>query len=116
MGSREDEETHDLAPASSVLMVVVAGVLVAAVAVWSTAAYYSLGNCLRASCEQWSEEQPEGIGREISDRLPPCPPSLDLARAPGSGFIEDTGMLRLLTCSFFHRGADTCFRQTNITK
>ena len=89
--------------------------LVGAVKRWSPVAYYSLTDRLREPCEAWCAEQPEGIGQEILNRLPPCPRTLEQASASNSGFRRDTGLARFLSQNFFHRGAETCFRQTTFT-
>lgn len=86
--------------------------IIGAVKRWSTIAYYSVTQSLRDSCERWCREQPPGIGREILARLPACPRRLDQALAQNSGFKEDRGLARSLSRMFFHRGAETCFRQT----
>lgn len=90
--------------------------LIGAVKRWSSVAFYSLNNILREHCETWCSEQPEGIGSEILARLPACPRRLEQARAQNSGFREDTGIARFLSRSFFHRGAESCFRQTTFTE
>ena len=79
---------------------------------WSSVTFYSDTDRLLTPCQRWCNDQPEGIGREILDRLPPCPRTVEQARSPNSGFREDSGIARFLSQNFFHRGADTCFRQT----
>ena len=40
-------------------------------------------------CKAWSLEEPEGIGEEILNRLPPCPRRIQDIRIPNSGFTEE---------------------------
>ena len=83
----------------------------------------------RILCETWSFLEPENIGQEILDRLPPCPPTSVGARAPNSGFREerlsssirvvgqvqnffDTTIIDDKFREFFHPRTSSCFRQT----
>ena len=83
----------------------------------------------RFLCEKWGLLQPENIGQEILDRLPPCPPTSAGARAPNSGFREerlsssirvvgqvqkflDTTIIDDKFREFFHPRTSSCFRQT----
>ena len=81
---------------------------------WSTVLYYSFSNTLRTNCKEWCDSQPDNIGRTILDELEmesrSCPPLLSQARLLSSGLVEDSGINRLLSNRFFHRGTDTCFR------
>jgi len=43
----------------------------------------------RFLCEAWGLLQPDNIGQEILDRLPPCPRTAASARAQNSGFKEE---------------------------
>ena len=82
---------------------------------WSPVAFFTrvvASAALRAACELWCSQQPEGIGQTLLDQVLPCPPTLQQARAPNSGLTEDVGPARFLSQNFFHRGADACFRQT----
>ena len=83
---------------------------------WSSLAYFTQDNCRRdshltAKCENWQNDQ-RVSGDDIVLRLPPCPWNVLQARAVNSGLKEDSGVARTLSRNFFHRGADTCFRQT----
>ena len=83
------------------------------IAQWSDALYVAASNFLRSKCDEWCENQPEGIGEEILERLPPCPPTLARARADSVFEEEDFGdNFR----DFFHPGASNCFRQVVFTE
>lgn len=43
----------------------------------------------RSHCETWGRNEPDNIGQEILNRLPPCPPTAASARAQNSGFKEE---------------------------
>lgn len=90
--------------------------VVGAVRRWSTMIFYSASNALLQPCQSWCDDQPDNIGEELLSRLPPCPPRVEQARAQNSGFKEDSGVARFLSRNFFHRGADTCFRQTTFDR
>ena len=90
-------------------------------------------------CESWSLEEPEGIGQEILNRLPPCPLRIRDIRIPNSGFTEEkfSSLLPVIGAvgnidlpvvgrigdhigftviddkfrEFFHPGTSSCFRQ-----
>ena len=83
------------------------------VAQWSKAIYVSGSNFLRDLCDEWCENEPEGIGEEILERLPPCPPTLPQARADSVFDEEDLGDDFRET---FHPGAFSCFRQVVFTE
>ena len=83
------------------------------IAQWSDALYVAGSNFLRSKCDEWCENQPESIGEEILERLPPCPPTLARARADSVFEEEDLGdNFR----EFFHPGASNCFRQVVFTE
>lgn len=95
------------------------------VAQWTSTIYYAhgvnniaarLGITLERRCIDWCRDQPEGIGETILNRLPPCPPRVDQARAPNSGFAEDLGYWTRQSNRFFHPEAATCFRQSTFTR
>ena len=82
----------------------------------------------RALCELWGALQPPNIGEEILDRLPQCPLTATGARAPNSGFKEETlssvvpvidGIQDFFETTiiddgfreFFHPTTSSCFRQ-----
>ena len=86
----------------------------------------------RLACEAWAKSQPTDIGQQLSDHLPPCPCTRELAAAPTSGFIEEMfssvipysnegfdkyyhyTVKVLIDDSFlryFHDGASSCYRQ-----
>ena len=77
---------------------------------WTSSLYYSLSNTFRQKCQDWCDMQPENIGEDIVRELTPCPPLVEQARLPNSGLVEDEGISRLLSNTFFHRGTETCFR------
>ena len=77
---------------------------------WTAPLYYSLNNNFRQKCLDWWEMQPENIGEDIISELRACPPLVQRARRPNSGLVEDSGISRLRSNSFFHRGTTTCFR------
>ena len=88
------------------------------IGLWSGIAYMALSSELRERCEAWSESQPANVGREILDRLPPCPPTVQRA-VEDSRFEEErlssviyVTMFDVQWRSFFHEGAASCFRQT----
>ena len=83
---------------------------------------------LRPACEEWARTQPDNIGAEINNRLPPCPCTEDRARAPNSGFREErlssiikvigrvqdyfeTTIIDDAFRNFFHPRTASCFRQ-----
>ena len=83
------------------------------IAQWSEPVYMYGSNFLRDLCDEWCENEPEGIGEEILERLPPCPPTLPQARADSVFDEEDHGDdFR----EFFHRGTFSCFRQVVFTE
>ena len=88
------------------------------VGVWSGMAYLALLNELRERCEAWCESQPENIGQEILDRLPPCPPTMQRAiedtrfEEERLSSVIDVTMYDIQWRRFFHEGATSCFRQT----
>ena len=82
----------------------------------------------RILCESWGLLQPDNIGQEILDRLPPCPRTAAGARAQNSGFREErlsslvpvigqvqnffgTTIVDDKVREFFHPGTSSCFRQ-----
>ena len=83
------------------------------VAQWSDAVYVHGSNYLRDKCDEWCENQPEGIGEEILERLPPCPPTVAQVRADSDFEEEDLGEgFR----EFFHPNTSSCFRQVVFTE
>ena len=87
----------------------------------------------RLACEIWSLTQPENIGDEIRQRLPPCPTTLSVIEAPNSGFREEklsstvnfvgtiqdyfgTTVIDDVFRTYFHPDTDKCFRQTVTSK
>jgi len=80
---------------------------------WSEVVTISGSNFLRDRCQAWSEGQPEGIGDEILARLPPCPPTVERARADSVFEEEDLGDDFRET---FHPGTASCFRQVVFTR
>lgn len=86
------------------------------VAQWTSTLYYALSMRLETLCIRWCATQRTGIGESIRNRLPPCPPRVDQARTPNSGFTEDSGFWTQQTNRFFHPDAATCFRQNSFTR
>ncbi len=84
--------------------------LVNRVFLWTTILYFVGGGALRLSCEAWCNEQPTDIGERLLDELPPCPPRVTQAKLFNSGFVEDSGLSRLI----FHIESDTCFRSREV--
>jgi len=80
---------------------------------WSEIVAISGSNFLRDRCQEWSEGQPEGIGNDILARLPPCPPTVERARADSIFEEEDLGDEFRET---FHPGTASCFRQVVFTR
>ena len=83
------------------------------VAQWSHAVYVHGSNYLRDKCDEWCENQPEGIGEEILERLPPCPPTVAQARADSIFEEEDLGDTFR---EIFHPNTSSCFRQVVFTE
>ena len=95
---------------------------------------YLIKNALsRVACEAWSSTQPENIGDEIKQRLPPCPTRMNVVKAPNSGFREErlsstvnfvgtiqdyfgTTVIDDAFRTYFHPNTDKCFRQTVTSK
>ena len=82
----------------------------------------------RVACETWSLTQTDNVGKQINDRLPPCPCTAEQARTPNSGFKEErlSSIVKVVGrvqdfCGttivddafrhYFHPGAASCFRQ-----
>lgn len=82
----------------------------------------------RVLCEAWSFLQPQNIGQEILDRLPPCPRRSRDADTQNSGFSEEkiSSLVPIIGRvqdyfgsqlvddafrQFFHPGTTSCFRQ-----
>ena len=82
----------------------------------------------RFLCVAWNVSEPENIGQEILERLPPCPRTVRNARAPNSGFKEErlSSSIRVVGQvqnffgttiiddkfrEFFHPNTSSCFRQ-----
>lgn len=112
-GGSDGEEVSPTTP----LLPVYASLLSGAVQRWSPVLYFSSGDSssLRDGCERWRAEQAASATMRASvfSALPPCPRTLQQARAPNSGFREDSrGVATMLSRNFFHPGSDTCFRQT----
>ena len=82
----------------------------------------------RIACEIWALTQPDNIGQQTNDRLPPCPCTSDRAAGPNSGFKEerlssivkvvgsvqnffDTTIIDDGFRRYFHPGTANCYRQ-----
>ena len=83
------------------------------IAQWSHAVYVHGSNYLRDICDEWCENEPEGIGEEILERLPPCAPTVAQARADSVFEEEDFGDTFRET---FHPNTSSCFRQVVFTE
>ena len=80
---------------------------------WSHAVYVHGSNFLRDKCDEWCENEPEGIGEEILERLPPCPPTVAQARADSVFEEEDLGDTFR---EIFHPKTSSCVRQVVFTE
>ena len=78
-------------------------------------------NYFHDKCQDWVKTQPSGIGDEILDLVSmhyPCPPTLNRAQAPNSGFdtdLKDSQIWPLNSFNdwqkiFFHPNTFKCFR------
>ncbi len=76
------------------------------VILWSPTLYYSMDDKLRSMCSEWADAQPADIGEQILGSVLPCAPTLEQARFPNSGLIEDTD----IDIDLYHKGTDVCFR------
>ena len=77
---------------------------------FSGALYLGISLASRLACSAWVSSQPDDIGERIRNRLPPCPPNRELALID-SDFMEDNRAI-----SYFHPGANSCFRQRVFTR
>ena len=84
------------------------------VAQWTSTMYYLDSLRFQTMCTDWSRNQE--IGEAVRNRLPPCPPRIDQARAPNSGLSEDSGYWIEKSNRFFHPMAATCFRQNSFDR
>ncbi len=79
---------------------------------WSPILYYTpsgTGADLRAMCNEWYNSQPVFSGEIIREELEffiPCAPTMEQARLPNTGLVEDVD----LNLDFFHKGVSTCFK------
>ena len=78
---------------------------------------------LHEKCQNWVNSQRPGIGEEVLDlvsRFYPCPPTLNRAQAPNSGFETDLKDSQIWPLNdfndwqrnFFHPNTFMCFRQS----
>jgi len=83
---------------------------------WSNIIYVSGSNYLRNQCDEWCDNEPEGIGERISERLPPCPPTVSRAEADSTFKEDDPVLVGDILREIFHPGASSCFRQVAFTE
>ena len=62
------------------------------------------GLASRYFCEEWALSQPDDIGDQILNRVPPCPTTRQQA-VKDDNFDEESASF------IFHTGADSCFKQ-----
>ena len=87
------------------------------VAQWTSTLFYLDSPQFSRLIRAWStSQQGTGIGEAVRNRLPPCPPRMDQARAPNSGMSEDSGYWIQKSNRFFHPVAATCFRQSTFER
>ena len=67
---------------------------------------------LRDRCEEWYRSEPDNIGDEINERLPPCPPTENRIRDN----IFKSENLGNTFREFFHPNTSTCYRQISFTE
>ena len=85
-------------------------------------AYEKLSIELRMECEEWYESEPANIGQEILARLPPCPPTMQMAVEDNrfeEDKLSDTIYFTFLDDAYrniFHENTESCFRQTAFTR
>ena len=91
--------------------------------IWTGILYLGGSVANKVLCQRWVNSQPPGIGEEILDLVSmhyPCPPTLNRAQAPNSGFETDlkdsqivgANYLNDLQRNFFHPNTFRCFRQS----
>ena len=78
---------------------------------WSKIIYISGSNVLRDQCEEWYKNEPNGIGDEMLQQLPPCPPTEN--RMTNIFVKEDYGDAFR---EFFHPNSSSCYRQNSFIK
>ena len=62
----------------------------------------------RDFCGEWASSQPDDIGSQILNRVPPCPPTRQQA-------VKDNNFDEERYSFIFHTGADSCFKQRGFT-
>ena len=86
-----------------------ANILAGAAKLWSTLAYIAKPqtstNALQSLCQEWCDSQPDNIGQDLLDRLPPCPFTVQRAQ------LDNRFRLDNRFKDFIHPGAENCFRQ-----
>ena len=84
------------------------------IAEWSGLAFTeSLDATLSKLCFVWSNGQKINVGEILLERLPPCPPNVQLALLD-SLYLEDTQTSSYR--EFFHPNASRCFHQATFTR
>lgn len=82
---------------------------------WTVVAYTTDAPPTREECSIWAGETDARMAEQekIKSESPPCPCTLQQARAPNSGFTEQTREIPNL--KYFNPGATTCFYQSVLT-
>jgi len=83
---------------------------------WSNIIYVSGSNYLRDQCDEWCDNEPEGIEERILERLPPCPPTVSRAEADSIFKEDDPVLVGDILRGIYHPGASSCFRQVVFTE
>ena len=88
--------------------------LIGAVRLWARVIYavarLFISSVLTSLCQEWCDSQPDNIGQDLLDRLPPCPPTVQRAQ------LDNRFRLDNRFIEFFHPGAENCFRQEDFTE
>ena len=70
---------------------------------------------LRDRCDEWYRSEPDNIGDEINERLPPCPPTQNRMNDLARDNIFESEDLGNTFREFFHPGTSSCYRQKRFT-
>ena len=81
--------------------------------IWTSIAYFSASKPSRNQCESW-ESNKESRKEELEsiDLLPPCYCTVQQARAPNSGMLEES--MGYPFQEFFNENASTCFYTSRV--
>ena len=91
----------------------VVDILAGAAKLWSTFTHFvkqTTANVLQDLCQEWCDSQPDNIGQDLLDRLPPCPPTVQRAQ------LDNRFRLDNRFIETFHPGAENCFRQEDFNE